>query len=298
MQENQPINTPNFNEANLSEVNVVNTKNNTLLYLILGLLVVFLILTFFYLGMMFGKNQSNVSNNTDQTEIKENVDKNEGSENQEDNYVATKDEGEVNTPISQIISLPNETMHYYNNDFGFLIRYPKYNKGLDSCVPSPDPENGKRELDVFEDLENNTIFISEKVDVFAPHKNTTEIDYSKCTMTENNLERLKNTTRWKVSFMYSKINGKEDLDKLASKMFSPNELKCYAGKQTYNPNGYFDIELSDKDGNKGTFDNGCPTNFAYTFAYNKEKGIAIISSGAQEPHFWGTNGQYNVQVGF
>lgn len=223
--------------------------------------------------------------------------------------------------ISEIVDIDSLTSKYINHEYKFSVTFPKYNKGSYSCEILKNPNysgynNGQTPLKIFEDMSDNSIYISEAT---TPEVGSKQLpnggwtgDYDKCKIVNNSLSLIKNgydngtpaipetdsnITR-PVSFQiwYSRAENDDDLNNFLHKHYGKN---CVVYQKIANQRmqGILDVKFQDISGKNSPPDSNdnikCWINFAYHFYFNPETKTAVLTSGQQEAAFNGTNGQMN-----
>lgn len=217
---------------------------------------------------------------------------------------------------TEIVSVDDKTNKYINHDFGFSIRYPKYNQTPSTCQERQADKTGAVPLKVFEVPNINTLYISEESVIEIKNKQVAgggyQYDFSTCKVVPNSLDLIKNgynngmvdTNKMQIDvtrpsalqFNYQKVDNDNDLQTLAQSLYNG----CYIGAKQLakNSNDVYQIKLADKNGQNGNPESGCFTNFIYLFLYSPKNHVAVITSGFQNGPFFGTNEQVVPDIEF
>jgi len=220
------------------------------------------------------------------------------------------------TPASSpSVSVPQiEWNTYTNEEYGFIVRFPKYSWG-ESCTPSRDI-NEDVLLTAFDDKKTNSIFIDSvkiaKLKYKLQKNGKYEDDYSTCEIVPNNLNLIKNgydngrpyvneyssniSKRSPFVIKYSRIENENQLNELAQSLY---DSTCIAYKKSpvERSSGVFYVTLADKNGNN-LMDGDCTTNFLYHFLYSPEHKSALITSGYQDGPFFTKDWSYQPEFEF
>jgi hypothetical protein len=192
--------------------------------------------------------------------------------------------------ISEIISLDEIWNTYVNHKLGFSINIPKRVAGLNRCV-----EPGETEtqflvpIEVFEDYENNTVYLSQEYYYDARRDSEQQKQIGPCEKIVYSLETLRGERKpflgWAIIIGTAKTDI--ELDKFIKRNHAPG---CFAGdKKSWKQEGVYEVTIKGEDWNKEGIDLGnttCPWNYAYKLLYEPKKGKVMSVDLGQECSFY------------
>jgi hypothetical protein len=199
---------------------------------------------------------------------------------------------EIKTPekkTSETISL-NETWNsYVNHKLGFSLNIPKSMPGLNRCMDYGDTEKQFLvPIEIFEDYENNIIFISPQY-YYDAEWNPEGKQIGPCKKILFSLESLRGEKNpflgWAI--VIKSVKDERDLDKFIKENYGSG---CFAGdKKPWKQDGVYEIVIKGEDWDKEGIDLGnttCPWNYAYKLLFYPEKGKVMSVNLGQECNFY------------